>query len=84
MNNRSEPINAGHRFVDMPKEESQPILEFLFRHSTRSEFVYRHKWRVNDLIFWDNRCTMHHALSDYDFSVRHHMHRTTLAGDASR
>ncbi|HEX2651819.1 MAG TPA: TauD/TfdA family dioxygenase [Burkholderiales bacterium] len=77
-------VNPGFTtgIVGMPKEESQPILEFLFRHSTRPEFVYRHKWRVHDMIFWDNRCTMHYALSDYDFSVRRHMHRTTVAGDA--
>jgi len=77
-------VNPGFTkgFAGMPKEESQPILEFLFRHATRSEFIYRHKWRVNDMIFWDNRCTMHYALSDYDFSVRRHMHRTTLSGDA--
>ena len=68
-------------FVGMPQEESQPILDFLFRHATRPEFIYRHRWQVNDLVFWDNRCTMHYALSDYDFSVRRHMHRTTLAGD---
>lgn len=76
-------VNPGFTkgFVGMPKEESQPILDFLFRHSTRPEFVYRHKWQVNDLVFWDNRCTMHYALADYDFSVRRHMHRTTLAGD---
>lgn len=77
-------VNPGFTtgIVGMPREESQPILEFLFRHSTRPEFVYRHKWRVHDMIFWDNRCTMHYALSDYDFSVRRHMHRTTVAGDA--
>jgi taurine dioxygenase len=76
-------VNPGFTvgFVGMPEEESQPILDFLFRHSTRPEFVYRHRWRVHDLMFWDNRCTMHYALSDYDFSVRRHMHRTTLAGD---
>ncbi len=76
-------VNPGFTkgIVDMPKEESQPILDFLFRHSARPEFVYRHKWHVNDLIFWDNRCTMHYALADYDFSVRRHMHRTTIAGD---
>lgn len=77
-------VNPGFttRIVGMAKEESQPILEFLFRHATRPEFIYRHNWRVNDLIFWDNRCTMHYALADYDFSVRRHMHRTTIAGDA--
>lgn len=76
-------VNPGFTvgFVGMPEEESQPILDFLFRHSTRPEFIYRHKWRVNDLVFWDNRCTMHYALSDYDFSVRRHMQRTTIAGD---
>ena len=77
-------VNPGFTtgIVGMPREESQPILDFLFKHSTRAEFVYRHKWRVNDLVFWDNRCTMHYALADYDFSVRRHMHRTTVAGDA--
>jgi taurine dioxygenase len=76
-------VNPGFTtgFVGMPKEESAPILELLFRHATRPEFVYRHKWRVNDMIFWDNRCAMHYALADYDFSVRRHMHRTTIAGD---
>ena len=76
-------VNPGFTtgIVGMPEEESQPILDFLFRHSTRQEFVYRHKWLVDDLIFWDNRCSMHYALADYDFSVRRHMHRTTVAGD---
>jgi len=68
----------------MPADESQPILDFLFQHSTRPEFVYRHKWRVNDIVFWDNRCTMHYALADYDFSVRRHMHRTTVVGELPR
>jgi len=76
-------VNPGFTkgIVGMPKEESDPILQFLFRHSTRPEFIYRHKWSVNDMMFWDNRCTMHYALADYDFSVRRHMHRTTVAGD---
>ena len=76
-------VNPGFTtgFVGMPEEESRPILDFLFRHSTRPEFIYRHKWHLHDLIFWDNRCTMHYALADYDFSVRRHMHRTTIAGE---
>jgi taurine dioxygenase len=77
-------VNPGFTkgIVGMPEEESRPILDFLFRHSTRPEFTYRHKWRVHDMMFWDNRCSMHYALADYDFSVRRHMHRTTIAGDA--
>lgn len=76
-------VNPGFTtgFVGMLPEESQPLLEFLFRHSTKPEFIYRHRWNVHDLIFWDNRCTMHYALNDYDNSVRRHMHRTTIAGD---
>ncbi|MBI3068408.1 MAG: TauD/TfdA family dioxygenase [Betaproteobacteria bacterium] len=76
-------VNPGFTtgFAGMPEEESRPILDFLFRHATRPEFIYRHKWSVDDLLFWDNRCTMHYALADYDFTVRRHMHRTTLAGD---
>ena len=77
-------VNPGFTtgIVGMPRDESQPLLDMLFRHSTRPEFIYRHKWQVHDLIFWDNRCAMHYALADYDFSVRRHMHRTTIAGDA--
>ena len=76
-------VNPGFTtgIVGMAKEESDPILEFLFRHSTRPEFTYRHKWLVDDLVFWDNRCVMHYAMADYDNSVRRHMHRTTVAGD---
>jgi alpha-ketoglutarate-dependent taurine dioxygenase len=76
-------VNPGFTkgIVGMPAEESQPILDLLFRHSSRPEFTYRHMWRVHDMVFWDNRCSMHYALADYDFSVRRHMHRTTIAGD---
>jgi taurine dioxygenase len=78
-------VNPGFTkgIVGMPPEESKPILDMLFRHSVRPEFIYRHKWRVNDMIFWDNRSVIHYALADYDFSVRRHMHRTTIAGEAT-
>jgi taurine dioxygenase len=77
-------VNPGFTkgIVGMPEEESRPILDFLFRHATRPEFTYRHKWQVHDMLFWDNRCSMHYAVADYDFTARRHMHRTTIAGDA--
>ena len=50
----------------MTEEESQPLIDFLHEHATRYEFVYRHRWRPNDLVMWDNRCTMHFAVQDYD------------------
>jgi taurine dioxygenase len=76
-------VNPGFTtgILGMPEDESRPILDVLFRHATRLEFTYRHKWRVNDMMFWDNRCAMHYAVADYDSSARRHMHRTTLAGD---
>jgi taurine dioxygenase len=53
-------------FVGMTDEESQPLLDFLNRHATSYEFVYRHRWSVNDILMWDNRASMHYAVQDYD------------------
>lgn len=76
-------INPGFtsRFVDMTEEESEPLLEYLFQHITQPAFIYRHRWQVNDLVFWDNRCTIHHAIRDYGEDSPRHMHRTTVSGD---
>lgn len=76
--------SATSHFVGMSEEESRPILDYLFGHSTRDEFTYRHRWRVGDLIMWDNRCTLHRALMDYSHETdRRHMLRTTLLGEPS-
>lgn len=76
--------SATTHFVGMTHEESRPLLDYLFSHSTRDEFTYRHRWRVGDLIMWDNRCTLHRALMDYSHETdRRHMLRTTLLGEAS-
>lgn len=69
--------------VGMTRDESQPLLEYLFAHSVRPEFTYRHRWHVGDLIAWDNRCTMHLALDDYDIGVARRLYRTTLLGQPS-
>ena len=75
-------VNEGFTtgIVGMPREESQPILEMLFRHSTRPEFIYRHQWRVGDILVWDNRCTMHHR-DAFDPTARRIMHKTMTEGD---
>ncbi|MGB3287828.1 MAG: TauD/TfdA family dioxygenase [Burkholderiaceae bacterium] len=67
----------------LTKEESQPILEYLYRRSTVHENVYRHVWRKGDSVLWDNRCVMHIALADYDDTEQRTMHRTTLRGRPS-
>lgn len=68
------------RFDGMTEDESEPLIEYLNRHSTRPEFVYRHQWREHDIVLWDNRCTMHMALADFDQQQRRHMERTTVMG----
>jgi taurine dioxygenase len=68
------------RFVGMTEQESRPLLEFLFHHSVQPQFTYRHQWKVGDLIVWDNRCTMHLALTDYDSGQTRRMHRTCILG----
>lgn len=65
----------------MTDEESRPILEYLFEHASTYEYTYRHEWRVNDLLMWDNRCTSHIALADYDHSSPRHMMRTQIHGE---
>jgi len=70
-------------FVGMTEEESKPLLEFLNRHATSPEFVYRHRWSVNDVVMWDNRATLHVALADFDQTQSRHMMRCSLLGEPS-
>ena len=71
------------RFDGFTEEESKPLIEYLNDHATRFEFIYRHQWRANDIVAWDNRCTMHLALGDFDETQRRHMERTTVLGTPS-
>jgi taurine dioxygenase len=67
----------------MTEAESRGLLDFLFEHSSRPDFTYRHQWAPGDVIMWDNRCTLHYAVHDYGEMPRV-MHRTTVAGDIPR
>ena len=66
--------------VGMEQEESDAILEFLFAHQTQPQFTYRHVWRPNDIVMWDNRQTLHQAVADNDHEQARIMHRTSLVG----
>ena len=70
-------------FEGMTEEESRPIIDFLIKHASRPHFVYRHQWQPDDLLIWDNRCTSHLALGDYDPRNRRHLERTTVLGTPS-
>jgi alpha-ketoglutarate-dependent taurine dioxygenase len=75
-------VNEGftERILDIPEAESRELLRFLFAHSTEPRFIYRHRWRDHDLVFWDNRCAIHFA-HGCPPALRRHMHRTTVQGD---
>jgi len=61
--------------------EGQALLDELFTHQTKPEFIFRHEWTAGDLTLWDNRCTIHWAIRNYDPTEIRHMHRTSIAGD---
>ena len=66
--------------VGWPVPEARFFLRDLVEHATRREFVYAHKWRVGDLVMWDNRQTMHRA-RPFPAHEPRDMRRTTLAGE---
>lgn len=68
------------RFEGMSEEESRPLLAYLYAHAVRPEYVCRFNWREGSLAVWDNRCTMHFAVNDYD-GRRRLLFRTTAASE---
>ena len=72
--------NVAYYVGGMPRAEGEALHKELIAWATKPEFVYCHKWRVGDLIMWDNRGTMH-RVRDYDASkYRRVMRRTELRG----
>ena len=78
-------LNIGHpdtcvRFLGMTEEESRPLIHQLHAITHDPDNVYRHQWRLGDVVMWDNRCTMHYAIHDYGMAERE-MYRMTILGD---
>ena len=69
--------------VGLTAEESRPLVDFLTRHATPPQSVYRHHWQLHDLVMWDNRCLMHMALGDFDRTTVRHMQKSTVDGTPS-
>ena len=70
---------ASHAFrIDgMDDDEARALLRELSEFATERRFVYAHKWRLGDVVIWDNRCTMHRAMPFDDLIERRDVRRTT-------
>jgi taurine dioxygenase len=65
-------------YIDgLPLEESDALLDEIWRHATDDRLTWRHHWRPGDLVLWDNRCTMHRR-DAFDPGARRVMHRTQI------
>jgi len=64
----------------MPDEEAEELLNLLFDHQEKPEFIYEHVWRPHDLLLWDNRCALH-ARTDFSAGERRLMRRLTILGE---
>ncbi len=76
-------VNPGFTmcFDGWTMEESQPLLQHLFRHASRPEYTCRFQWHDGSIAFWDNRATWHYAVNDYH-GERRLLHRITIGGEA--
>jgi taurine dioxygenase len=65
----------------LPPHESEALLDRVWAHATQPRFTYEHRWRVGDLLLWNNRTTMHRR-DPFDGRTRRIMHRTQIKGSA--
>ncbi|MCH8187315.1 MAG: TauD/TfdA family dioxygenase [Proteobacteria bacterium] len=79
-----EAIYLGRRtnayIPDLPVEESEELLDTLWTHCARPDFVYEHVWAVGDVVMWDNRSTIHRREA-FDAASRRYMIRVQIKGD---
>jgi taurine dioxygenase len=75
-------VNEGYttRILGLAETESDALLAELKAHAVRPEFRYTHKWKVGDLLMWDNCATQHKAVPNYALPQRRLMERTTVLG----
>jgi alpha-ketoglutarate-dependent taurine dioxygenase len=73
--------NHSTHILGMPEAKGAALLGELLEHATQPQFVYAHRWRVGDLVMWDNRCLLHRAVLDADTGkYRRVMHRSLVKG----
>ena len=74
-------ISPGYtvRFAGRSEQDSEALLDELYGYALRPEFQYRHKWRPLQIVFFDNRATMHSATPDYPADARRTLYRMFMA-----
>jgi alpha-ketoglutarate-dependent 2,4-dichlorophenoxyacetate dioxygenase len=71
------------RILGMAEADGRALIEELVAHATQRQFVYTHRWRVHDLVIWDNRCTMHRGTDFDDLRWKRDMQRATVCDVAN-
>lgn len=69
------------RFDGMTEEESQPLLEYLYRHGTQPFLTWRHYWRTGDVLIWDNASVQHLVVCDVPQESWRVLHRIITRGE---
>jgi alpha-ketoglutarate-dependent 2,4-dichlorophenoxyacetate dioxygenase len=69
--------------LGLSEPEGRALIDELVAHATQRQFVYTHRWRVHDLIIWDNRCTMHRGTDFDDLRWKRDMQRATVSDVAN-
>lgn len=73
--------NHASHILGQPIAEGRALLDELLAHATQRQFVYAHRWRVGDLVMWDNRCLLHRAVANFELDKhRRILHRTVVKG----
>ena len=65
----------------MGHEEGFDFMDELYSHCEKSEYHYSHKWKLGDVLIWDDRSSLHHATFDFDQTQLRYMHRAMLKGE---
>ena len=63
--------------MGLPVAESEALLDEIWRHATHPSHAWHHRWRIGDVVLWDNRCVMHRR-DAFDPGARRVMHRTQI------
>jgi len=71
------------RIFGMPEAEGRALIDELVAHATQRQFVYTHRWRLHDLLIWDDRCTMHRGMAFDDLRWKRDMQRATVSDVAN-